>query len=365
MKRMTMRERMLAVVRLEEHDRVPFVQYSGLAGPDDEIWAVIGRENMGLLAWTGVHRIETPNCRVVREEIERDGRPGFRNTLETPEGRLFEERLIEPAYGTSAAACHYVKEPEDYKVLMAYFRDCVVVKDLEGFYSTVRNMGDDGLPHVAVTRTPYQQLWVQWVCLEDLCVHLALEPEIMEEVIALMFDIQRRIFVVACEAVAEGAPIPYVDVPDNITAPAIGETYFRKYCVRSYNELGAMLEETGKDVPIYVHTDGDLKALWGVIGDSAVRGLDSFSPQPDNDTRVADAVANWPEMRIGVNFPSSVHLAEPEEIYRQAQAILSEGGHTGRLQIQISENVPRDVWRKSFPAIVRAIQEFGDGGLRI
>jgi EAL domain-containing protein (putative c-di-GMP-specific phosphodiesterase class I) len=90
-----------------------------------------------------------------------------------------------------------------------------------------------------------------------------------------------------------------------------------------------------------------------------VRGLDSFSPPPDNDTRVADAVRLWPEMRLWLNFPSSIHLASEERIYEVTREILEEGGHTGRLQIQISENVPPGVWRTSFPQIVRAIDDFG------
>ena len=353
---MTMRERMLALVRGREHDRVPFVQYTNQAAPNDEIWAVIGRNNMGLLAWTSVHRTEAPNCRFVTEDIVREGRKGFRNTLHTPAGSLYEERLYEPAYGTSASACHFVKEPKDYAVLMAYLRDVRVRMDLDALHRIVREFGEDGLPHVALVRTPYQQLWIQWVDLTNLCEHLALEPALMAEVTGVLFEMQRRIFEVACEAVASGAPIPYIVFPDNITAPVIGEAYFRKYCVTSYNELGERLAETGKDVPIFVHADGDLKPLWRAFADSAVRGLDSFSPVPDNDTRVADAVVQWPEMRLCINFPSSVHLAEPPEIFRCAEQILAEGGHTGRLQIQISENVPAGLWRKSFPEIVRAIK---------
>ncbi|MGI6705867.1 MAG: hypothetical protein ACOX6S_06275 [Clostridia bacterium] len=67
----------------------------------------------------------------------------------------------------------------------------------------------------------------------------------------------------------------------------------------------------------------------------------------------------WPEKRLMLNFPSSVHLAEPDAIYSQARQILEEAGHTGRLWIQISENVPPGVWKRSFPQIVRAIQDFG------
>ena len=64
-------------------------------------------------------------------------------------------------------------------------------------------------------------------------------------------------------------------------------------------------------------------------------------------------------MRLFVNFPSSVHLLEPDRIYARAMQILQEAGHTGRLWIQISENVPPGVWRTSYPEIVRATRDFG------
>ncbi len=44
----------------------------------------------------------------------------------------------------------------------------------------------------------------------------------------------------------------------------------------------------------------------------------------------------------------------------EAETILAAAGHTGRLQIQVSENVPLFAWRTSFPAIVDAIQAFGE-----
>jgi len=152
-------------------------------------------------------------------------------------------------------------------------------------------------------------------------------------------------------------PVPFVNFPDNITAPVIGEANFRRYCVPLYDEMAGMLEDKG--TPVFVHMDGDLKALWGAIGGSRVEGIDSLSPPPDNDTSVADAVAQWPEMRLLVNFPSSVHLASGQQVYEQAGTLLQEGGHTGRLQIQISENPPPGAWRVSYPEIVRAIMDYG------
>jgi hypothetical protein len=180
---------------------------------------------------------------------------------------------------------------------------------------------------------------------------------LVAEVVEALRAIERQVFTIACEAVSE-LPIPYVNFPDNITAPVIGEKNFRKYCVPSYRELVEMLAETGRDVPVFVHMDGDLRPLWRAIGESGVRGLDSMSPPPDNDTSVADALRQWPEMRVLVNFPSSVHLAEPRAIRAAAERLLAEGGRSGRLQIQISENVPPGRWRVSFPEILAAIESF-------
>lgn len=354
---MTMRERMLALIEGRPHDRVPFVQYTGLAGMNDEIWAEVGRDNMGILQWTELHALETPNCRSDVKEFERDGRRGYRHTIHTPDGSFFEERLYEPTFMTTAASSHFVKTPEDYRVFMAYLRDVAVRKDLDGYRATVKALGEDGLPLAAVQRSPFQQLWIQWVGIQDLVAHLVENAGIMEEVFALMNGIQRRVFEIVREAVRE-VHVPFIDFPDNITAPMIGTTYFREHCVPAYDELAGMLDEIGKDVPIFVHTDGYLKPLWEAIGESRIRGLDSLSPPPDNDTSIAQALALRPDMRVCANFPSSVHVTEPGNIYRHAMQILEQDNRSGRLQIQISENVPPGLWRTSFPQIVKAIEDF-------
>jgi len=341
---------MLAVIRGEEVDRVPFVQYENLAARNEEIWEVIGRENMGLLRWTRVHRIEHPNCAATAEAVEYQGKRGTRTIIETPRGPLVEERYFEPTYGTGWIKEHYVRQPEDYDRLLAYLEDGVVVEDMEPFRRACTELGDQGLPLVAVERSPYQQLWVQWVGIQDLALHMADCAERVEDCLQALARQERRIMEIAAQSPAE-----FVDFPDNITAPMIGLDNFRRHCVPLYRELDGMLD--GR--PVFVHMDGDLKALWPAIGDSGVGGMDSLSPPPDNDTSAGEVVSRWPEMRVWVNYPSSVHLKEPRAIYDQTMEILRQAGHTGRLQIQISENVPPGGWRKSFPEIVQAIRDFG------
>lgn len=354
---MTMRERMLAVVQGRKPDRVPFAQYDNLAAPNDEVWSLVGRENMGILRWVQLYSLEHHNCRMDGEDCECNGFRGRRTVLTTPVGELVEEKLFEPVYGSASARKHFITQPEDYRVFASFLRDTIVTGQTDGYAELLRGIGDDGLPVVRVERTPFQQMWIQWVSLEDLCAHMAECPEAVEECLELLADIERRIFRVVRQA-ADEFPIPLVDIPDNITAPAIGPRLFSKYCLPLHKELSAMMAE--KDIPVFVHMDGDLKPIWGLIGESGVCGLDSMSPPPDNDTSVADALREWPAMRLWVNFPSSVHLSEPDVVYETAMRLIEEAGDSGRLQIQISENVPKEVWRRSFPEIVRAINDSSD-----
>jgi hypothetical protein len=345
---MTMRERMLAVVRGTPVDRVPFVQYDGLAAPNREIWDLIGRQQMGVLRWTTPYRREHPNCTQTVEPIVRDGLPGQLTVMETPRGRLQALRFFEPTYESGWTAEHFVKTAADYDALTAWLEDEVIVADPEPLERARRELGEDGLPLVRVERTPFQQLWIQWVSLDDLVCHMVDDPGRVETCIAALRRCQRDVFRVVADL-----DIDFVDVPDNITAPVIGERWFRQYCLPDYVDLAELVE-----APVYVHMDGDLGPLHAAIGESGVSGIDSLSPPPDNDTSPGTALDLWPQMRVAINFPSSVHLAAAEQVYAVTKDFLEQAGTSGRFQIQISENVPPFCWRRSFPEIVRAIHDF-------
>ena len=348
---MNNRDRLLAVIQGRELDRVPFAQYDNMA-PNNEVWSTCGRNNVGLLRWSAVHSIKAPNCRSEAVPIVHGGLKGERRTLHTPAGDLVEEYTWEPALGTVSRHERFVKEPKDYEILRAYLKDATVVNNEEHFLRDREELGEDGLPHVNLGRTPFQQMWIEWANLDDFCGHLADCPDIVEECMSLMAGLIRQML-----EIARTTEVPYVVFGDNITAPIIGEAYFRRWCVPVYKEAAEMLSGCG--APVFAHMDGDLKPLWDAIGESGVRGIDSFSPPPDNDTTPAEAVTIWPDMRLYVNFPSSVHLAAPAQIRQRADEILAEAGHSGRLVMAISENMPPNAWKTSYPQIVAAIEEFG------
>jgi len=342
---------MLALVQGRELDRVPFVVYEGMF-PVEEVYAHLGRERVGHLRWSAIHHTEHPHCHFEDETYYVGETRWQRTTLHTPAGKIYEERAFESGYGSSSIRKHYVQEPEDYDVLWAFLEDSVILPDYKRYEKDAAELGEDGLPLVAIERTPYQQLWVQWVGIDALSFHLADVPDRVQRTIEMLTARTRVFFDLAYHS-----PAPFIDFPDNITAPTIGLSRFQTYNVPLYNELAERLAE--RDALVFVHMDGDLKPLWQAIAESKVGGIDSLAPTPDNDTSVAQAVKMWPEKRLWVNFPSSVHLRGYDQVRAEAETILAAAGHSGRLQIQISENVPLGVWRESLPAIVDAIDAFG------
>lgn len=353
MRTMTMRERMLAVVQNREHDRVPFALYEQwIMIPPQEAFALLGHGSIGIIRDWWVFRAEYPHCRVESELFFQGEAKWQRKVIHTPRGDLTELRAFEPAFDSASIRKHFIETRSDYELLWSYLEDAVVLENYAQYYRDCAELGEEGLPVPYVGRTPWQELWIDWAGLEGLSYHLADWPNHVEHTLALLERRARQIY-----EVARFSPAPYAMINDCLTAPAIGPARFRKYCVPLYDELAGMLAERG--APVYVHMDGLLKPLWQDIARSRVGGIESFTPVPDCDTTVAEAVAFWPNKRLLVNFPSSIHLAPPAEIRATADEILAAAGHTGRLQIQISENVPLNVWRTSFPIIAEAIEAFG------
>jgi hypothetical protein len=353
MKKLTMRERMLSVLKGRGTDETPFVQYSNAAAPNEEVWAHIGRENIGILRWSARFAYSHSDCGIESEEFMENGLRGVRRTLVTPKGRLTQEVVYEPALNTESIRRHYIKEPADYEIFASYLKNLDVNPCYEIYARDDAELGDDGIPMAVLSRTAFQQLWIRWVALPDLAAHMSEAPDAVNECVELLNAVSRKEIKIAADAAVE-MPVYIVNFPDNITSPVIGVERFKNYCVPMYNDMAERLD--GKSL-VAVHMDGDLLPLCNEIAESGIGGVDSMSPPPDNDTSVAQALSVWPDKRLFVNFPSSVHLSEPDGIYAQAEKLLTEDNGSCRMWIQISENVPPGLWKRSFPQIVRAIKD--------
>ena len=74
---------------------------------------------------------------------------------------------------------------------------------------------------------------------------------------------------------------------------------------------------------------------------------------------VAEAREAWGDKILGINFPSSLHLAAPERIRGAVRDILEQSGDGRGIILGITEDVPEDRWEISLNAIADALNDFG------
>ena len=129
--------------------------------------------------------------------------------------------------------------------------------------------------------------------------------------------------------------------------------------------LGLMRSEKVRRLPVLdkhgklvgTHLDGNNRLWAQAVAGSALDYVEAFTPAPDTDMSLADALAAWPDKVIWINFPSSVHLASIETIEQTTRRLIRDAAPGNRLIIGITEDIPQDRWQANMLAISRVIDE--------
>jgi hypothetical protein len=133
----------------------------------------------------------------------------------------------------------------------------------------------------------------------------------------------------------------------------MGNQRFERYVVPLYNEAADVFHRHGK--LLGAHLDGNSR-LWAKAG--AASGLDyveAFTPAPDTDRTLAEALAAWPDQVLWINFPSSVHLASLEVIEQTTRDLVATAAPGNRFILGITEDMPEDRWQGNLLAISRSL----------
>ncbi len=338
---MTLREKVLHVVRGGRADTVPFTCYLGLA-PE----AAREIEN---LAWV----TSAPACSLSTPEVEHSSRelaPGVRESrMDTPWGSLTHVAHTETGYGSSWTREHWVKRPEDYAVLEQVIRHTQLAPNPDGLRAAREQMGDRGVVLAWTSRVPFQRLWIEYTGIERLAFDILDVPAAVEGVIDALFDQSRRILRMAAESEVE-----LVWIPDNITGEITGPPWFTKYLTPYYKEVCDALLPAGKSP--CTHMDGMLRNIADCVAETDLPVIEAFTPPPDGNFPVREARERWPGKTLWLNFPSSVHLSPPDKLARVTEQLVEEAGTGEGFLIGVTENIPASVGTRSLEAIARALR---------
>ena len=327
---------------------VPFTVYTGMV-PAGSAERKLRERGMSLCYCAVPYKAYMPDVKIARVEERADGVVRTRTVYETPVGTVSE--LMQPAaYGSMRRIEHPIKSLDDYAVAEFMARNRLYEPACEEFREAEAQLGTDGYIPGAAGYSPIMEIEVVLLGIERFCTEiLDHEAEVMSLYEALR-DKQREMYRVVAQSPAE-----VCRYGGNIMPETLGPERIEKYVCPCWQEFADLMHEEGK--MLAVHLDANNRLLLDLVARSELDMIEAFTPPPDCDTSVAEARAAWPGKVLSLNFPSSVHLRETEEIRTVTRQLIEEAGDRRGFIIGITENVPWDVLDRSLSAILDVIND--------
>jgi hypothetical protein len=245
---------------------------------------------------------------------------------------------------------HYLKTPQDYKVMQWVVEHTEVVPQYEEFQKAEAFAGDRGVVVINSTRTPMMIINVDWAGTEQFCLDMALEvPELFD-----LFEARKKLFEQETRLIAAG-PGQFVRWGENLAMDMYGPARYERFLVSVYREMAPLLEKTGKR--ILVHYDGPLSVLAQNIAHAPFHVVESLTEPPEGDMMYDHCRRLWPDKVFWGNFNVGLYARPAEEI---RQAVIDKRNRAGKrgFALEISEDLPAN-WESAAPIILDTLDKLG------
>jgi len=345
---MNARERIMAALRGEPSDGVPWTIYEGLL-PRGQAERELRNRGLGLVVMRRIYQIERPNVRVEVKEAWHEGYRFVCRTYHTPLGSVSERLQLGHAYGTWWIKEFMAKDVSDYGVLRFIIEDGVIHKDYGAFLQAGDELGGDGVVIAQIGESPLQTLQKEIMGMEQLSLWMYDHPRELEGLLTALEEKQKEIFQIAAESPAE-----LVHSDENITATMTSPRAFERYCLPFYERHVPGLHQAGK---LYLtHFDGLTRSLRNLIAKTPIDVIEAFTPPPMGDLPVREAKEAWKDKVIWSNFPGCVFLWKDEEIRDYTVELLREASPGGRFILGCTEDIDR--WKRGWALVAEGIAEY-------
>ncbi len=343
---MTPRERIMAVLKGEEPDKIPVVTRDTLRTGDQRGW--IGRltkRGMGVISSVFPYKpsfffpaFMNPGKADIKFTVNNYKEKGLRKTrytFETPVGTISTVARMNPQdFMIPATEEYFVKESKDWRIMNYIFQAELdnITPNYDEFNEAEKKLGEGGITYGKVEKTPFARAWVELATPERTLIDLQDKSDDILE----YFDIQRRLHEKIAGIVA-ASPATVINILDNIS-DYVSPRYYREYCMPFYEIYKEAL--AGTDKVIACHMDGRLGHLKKDIAETPIKIIESFTVPPIGDISLTEARKIWPGRIFFINCPPHLNLAEPVEVRKGYEAVKEEWGRKKGLLIENSEDVP-------------------------
>lgn len=347
---MDSRQRLMTVLRGGAADRIPWNIYAWLLPKTPEARALLPL-GLGLMDSQRIFREVHPHVEISVRRETRDHIPHIHTRIDTPQGTLTQEAIIEPGYGSLWIKKYFVSRPEDYPAAEFYFRQMQCLPDFESWIRADSEMGGNGIVVGEIIPIPLMTLVVSWMGIESMVEGIYEHTARFEG----LLDAVERVYDRQIQLAAE-SPAEVIWFGDNVTASIISPRLFEKYIAPTYARVLPVLRAAGK-FPI-AHYDGSNRPLLRNLASTDLPVIEAFTPPPGGDLDVVEAKSAWPDKVIWINFPGALFLDSAEAIRAYTLQLLESAAPGGRIVMGCTEDFPGEHFDKTFGAIGRALADY-------
>ncbi len=347
MKKMNNRDRVLAVLKGDKPDRIPFTIYEWKIPWGYDKRRLIER-GLTLMRRLPGYTVKYPHCELTTLSFHQNGRRYEREIVQTPKGRLESLFLPDQTCGVRRQEMFWIKTEADYEPLMFLINDAVLSPAYDEISALKNDLGEDGVVYLWSGYSPLQEIIIRLIGIEQFCYELMDCPDRIWALYDCLRNLDRKKY-----PILAGAPVELVQSCGNPIASLLGRELFVNRILPPLAECAEYLHAAGKLQAI--HIDGN-NAIWAAdLAASTIDVMEAFTPAPDTDLTMAEARLIFHDKIIWANFPSSLHLASPERIRTATLDILNAVRPNDRFLLGITEDIPADCWQKSLNAILDVI----------
>jgi len=343
---MNIRERIEAFWAGECPDRIPYTiyQYEYNNFFDDPGWQPLFKKGLGVTWFINTTKEMAKGIRYSEKTTVANGIRLSRRTMHTALGDLFE------IYQDGWKQKYFLETVEDYHIMVHAINSSTIQADYEPFFIKDKEIGEFGIPWVAMGRTPLQTILVDWAGVENFSFHLYdFKDAVFELYEALLQQFKEK----AC-LIADG-PGRYVSVLENFTSETLGPKRYLQYLLPVYKELFPIIQQSGKIIG--THYDGQLNSCKHLIASAPMDLIESLTPPPEGDMSLKEARKCWPEKLFWSNINIDVYDLPPSQLRDIILNRVAEAAPDGkRLAFEVSEQIPTN-WRVSMETVLDILME--------
>jgi len=368
-----MKERIMAVLRHEEPDLIPWV-------PNMDHWYNVNRRRYslpgdlagynyhdikrklkaGLWVRCGLYKGEMPNVRVkevVRSDIYKGEiqRQEIHRTYETPAGIVFTKNVSTgPFYGfvSSHPVEYMIKDLPDYDAVKFMVEDTQYTPTYDVFLAAEREVGDDGIALGGGHGCPLNGVFGYTGFVKGIIDSYRYPKEFDK----LARAIEERAWETIQIAADSPADVIMMGSVDGVEPSSL----FEKYSIPFHRKAMHLLHAKGKVSSCHAHTK-DFSHLLNLFPKTNIDIAESFTPPPQGVVRVDEARAVWKDKVIIWGGVPAVIVSQwsPNEVGKYVLNLFKSIVPGDNFVLAMGDNVPPDANIECVKAIADVVEKHG------